>query len=68
MCIVYVRDGNLDQAMRALKKKINLEGVLRECRRRSYFERPAEARVRKKSEAVRRARKMERKRMEREGF
>jgi small subunit ribosomal protein S21 len=66
--IVYVRDGNLEQAMRALKKKISLEGVLRECRRRSYFECPSQKRMRKKAEAVRRTRKMLRRRHEINGF
>jgi small subunit ribosomal protein S21 len=44
------------------------EGVFREMKLRKAYEKPSEKRAREKAEAVRRARKMERKRLEREGF
>ena len=57
-----------DQALRALKKKLQREGVYREMKLRRHYEKPSERRAREAAEAVRRARKMERKRLEREGF
>jgi len=65
---VLVRDNNVDQALKALKKKMQREGVFREMKLRRNFEKPSEKRAREKAEAVRRARKLERKRLEREGF
>jgi small subunit ribosomal protein S21 len=65
---VVVRDNNVDQALRVLKKKLQREGVFREMKRRRAHEKPSERRVREKAEAVRRHRKMLRKRMEREGY
>lgn len=65
---VLVRDNNVDQALKALKKKLQREGVFREMKLRRNFEKPSEKRAREKAEAVRRARKMERKRIELEGF
>jgi small subunit ribosomal protein S21 len=65
---VVVRDNNVDQALRALKKKLQREGVFREMKLRNYFEKPSEKKVRYKAEAVRRARKLARKRLQREGL
>ena len=65
---VIVRDNNVDQALKALKKKMQREGIFREMKLRRSYEKPSEKRAREKSEAVRRARKLERKRIEREGF
>ena len=65
---VQVRENNVDQALRALKKKLQREGVFREMKLRRHYEKPSERRAREKAEAVRRARKLARKRMEREGF
>ncbi|GAB5468132.1 MAG: 30S ribosomal protein S21 [Rhodospirillales bacterium] len=65
---VTVRDNNVDQALRALKKKLQREGVFREMKLRRHFEKPSERRKRERAEAVRRHRKVLRKRMEREGF
>lgn len=64
---VVVRDNNIDQALRALKKKMQREGVFREMKLRNYYEKPSEKRAREKAEAVRRARKLARKRAQREG-
>ena len=65
---VTVRDNNVDQALKVLKKKLQREGVFREMKLRRAFEKPSERRAREKAEAVRRGRKLERKRLEREGF
>ena len=63
-----VRDNNVDQALRVLKKKMQREGVYREMKLRRHFEKPSEKRAREQSEAVRRYRKLMRKRLEREGY
>ena len=65
---VVVRDNNVDQALRALKKKMQREGIFREMKLRRSYEKPSEKKAREKAEAIRRARKLARKRMEREGF
>lgn len=65
---VQVRDNNVDQALRVLKKRLQREGVFREMKLRKYYEKPSEARVRKKAEAVRRVRKNARKQAIREGL
>ena len=65
---VLVRDNNVDQALRALKKKMQREGIFREMKLRRNFEKPSERRAREKAEAVRRYRKLLRKRLEREGY
>ena len=65
---VSVRDNDVDQALRALKKKMQREGIFREMKMRRSYEKPSEKRAREKAEAVRRARKLERKRLEREGY
>ncbi|TPP10309.1 30S ribosomal protein S21 [Rhizobium glycinendophyticum] len=65
---VLVRDNNVDQALRVLKKKMQREGLFREMKARSAFEKPSEKRVREKAEAVRRQRKLARKKMQREGL
>ena len=66
--LVTVKDNNVDQALRALKKKMQREGVYREMKMRRSFEKPSEKRAREKAEAVRRHRNLMRKRMEREGY
>jgi small subunit ribosomal protein S21 len=66
--LVLVRDNNVDQALRALKKKMQREGIFREIKLHRQFEKPSERRVRERTEAMRRARKLARKRAEREGF
>ena len=64
---VLVRDNNVDQALKALKKKLQREGVFREMKMRNFYEKPSEKKAREKAEAVRRARKLARKRAQREG-
>jgi len=65
---VFVRDNNVDQALRALKKKMQREGLFREMKLRKHYEKPSERRVREKAEAVRRARKLASKKLQREGL
>ena len=65
---VFVRDNNVDQALKALKKKMQREGTFREMKRRRCYEKPSERRVRERADAVRRYRKAMRKRLEREGY
>ena len=68
MVEIYVRQNNVDQALRALKKKLQNEGILREMKARKHYEKPSEKRVREKAEAVRRVRKLARKRAQLEGL
>lgn len=66
--LVPVRDNNVDQALRVLKKKMQREGMFREMKLRRHFEKPSERKKREKAEAIRRIRKLQRKRIERDGF
>lgn len=65
---VIVRDNNVDQALRVLKKKMQREGVFREMKARRAYEKPSERRARERAEAIRRARKLARKQAQREGL
>ena len=68
MVQVVVRENNIDQALKALKKKMQREGIFREMKLRAFYEKPSEKKAREKAEAVRRARKLMRKRLQREGL
>ena len=65
---VLVRDNNVDQALRVLKKKMQREGIFREIKLRGAYEKPSERKAREKAEAIRRARKLARKKAQREGL
>jgi len=65
---VFVRENNVDQALRVLKKKLQREGLFRELKRRRAYEKPSEKKARQKGEAIRRARKAARKLAQREGL
>ena len=65
---VLVRDNNVDQALKALKKKMQREGIFREMKLRGHYEKPSTKKAREKAEAIRRARKLARKRAQREGL
>ncbi|RRH96015.1 30S ribosomal protein S21 [Mesorhizobium tamadayense] len=65
---VDVRNNDVDQALRALKRKLQREGLLRELKRRRAYEKPSERRVRERGDAIRRARKLARKQAQREGL
>jgi small subunit ribosomal protein S21 len=65
---VLVRDNNIEQALRVLKKKMQREGVFREMKQRRSYEKPSERRTRERAEAIRRTRKVARKKAQREGL
>src|SRR5206468_10469274 len=65
---ILVRENNVDQALRVLKKRMQREGIFREMKLRRNYEKPSERRARERAEAIRRTRKLMRKRMEREGY
>ena len=68
MVSVNVRDNNVEQALKVLKKKMQREGLFREMKLRNFYEKPSEKRAREKAEAIRRARKLARKKAQREGI
>ena len=49
---IDVRNGNLEQAMRVLKKKVLKEGIFRLAKEKSVFEKPSEKKRRKKKEGI----------------
>ncbi len=49
---VEVRKGNLEKAMRVLKKKVQKEGIIKDLRAKQYYEKPSEVRRRKKKEGI----------------
>jgi len=49
---VEVRGGNLEKAMRVLKKKVMKEGIIKELRRRQYYQKPSEIKREKKKEGI----------------
>ncbi|WP_430253918.1 30S ribosomal protein S21 [Neorhizobium sp. DAR64872/K0K18] len=63
---IQVRDNNVDQALRFLKKKLQQEGVFREMRLREHYEKPSEKRAREKAEGIRRTRKLAQKKLNKE--
>ena len=65
---VFVRDNNIEQALRALKRKMQREGVFREMRRHRFYEKPSEETARKKADAIRRMHKLARKQAIRDGL
>ena len=58
---IDVRNGNLEQAMRVLKKKLLKEGVFRLAKERSVYEKPSEKKRRKKKEGIANYKKNQRK-------
>ncbi len=65
---VGVRDNNVDQALRFLKKKLQKEGIFREMKLRTAYEKPSEKKLRKRTESIRRTKKLERKKREFQGY
>ena len=66
---VKLRDGeSFDSLIRRFRKILAKDGILRDVKRLQYYEKPSEKKAREKAEAIRRARKLARKRMEREGY
>lgn len=66
MVSVSVRDNNVEQALKVLKKKMQREGIFREMKLRRHYEKPSEKKAREQAENIRRSRKMDRKRRERD--
>ena len=58
---VTVKDNNLEQALRNLKKKMQREGLYREMKLRKHYEKPSIRKAREKTESIRRYRKLQRK-------
>lgn len=56
---VEVRNGNVDGAIRLLNRKVKNDGLIREIRKREYFEKPSVVKRRKKIEAINRQRKLD---------
>lgn len=52
MIEVQVRGGNLEKAMRVLKKKVMKEGLVKELRARQYYQKPSEIKREKKKEGI----------------
>jgi small subunit ribosomal protein S21 len=65
---VFVKDNNIDQALRVLKKRLQREGLFREMKRRRAYEKPSERRIRERAEALRRSHKLARKKAQSEGL
>tara|TARA_Y100001949_G_C15709317_1_gene210225 strand:+ start:254 stop:490 length:237 start_codon:yes stop_codon:yes gene_type:complete len=57
---VPVKDNNIEQALRTLKKRMQREGLFREMKLRKHYEKPSLRRAREKEESIRRSRKLKR--------
>ena len=68
MVTVTVKNGNVDRAMRTLKKKLQKEGLLKELKQRQFFEKPSAKKARKKAEGIKRYQRNERKKIEQRGY
>jgi len=65
---VEVRGNNLEQAMRVLKKKVQKEGIIKDFRAKSVYEKPSERRRRKKKEGIANFKKKQKKLRQQRGF
>ena len=65
---VTVRNGNLEQAMRVLKRKVQKEGIVKELRERQYYKKPSEIKQEKKKEAIKNWKKKQKKLEKIRGF
>ena len=68
MVTILVKNGNVERAMRSMKKKLQKEGVLKDIKSRQHFEKPSAKRARKKAEGIKRYQRNMRKKMERLGY
>ena len=55
--LVEVRNGNLEKAMRVLKKKVQKEGLLKELKDRQYYTKPSEKRREAKKQGIKNVKK-----------
>ena len=60
---VKVKDNNIEQALRSMKKKLQREGLFKEMKLRKHYEKPSLKRAREKEQNIRRARKTARQRL-----
>ena len=65
---VVVKNGNVERAMRTLKKKLQKEGLLKELKQKQYFEKPSAKKARKKAVGIKRYQRNLKKKMERVGY
>jgi small subunit ribosomal protein S21 len=65
---VFVRENDVDRALKVLKRKLQREGVFREMKLHRFYEKPSERKTRERAEATRRARKLARKQAVRDGL
>ena len=65
---VIVRNGNLEQAMRVLKRKVQKEGIIKELRNRQFYKKPSEIKQEKKKEAIKNWKKKQKKLEKIRGF
>jgi len=65
---VTVRNGNLEQAMRVLKRKVQKEGLVKELRDRQFYKKPSEIKQEKKKEAIKNWKKKQKKLQLQRGF
>ena len=65
---VQVRQGNLEQAMRVLKKKVQREGIIKDFRAKSVYEKPSERKRRKKKEGIANFKKKQKKLIAQRGY
>ena len=57
MVLIEVRNGNLEKAMRVLKKKVQKEGLLQELKDRQYYTKPSEKRREAKKQGIKNVKK-----------
>ena len=65
---IQVRNGNVEQAMRVLKKKLQKDGLLKSLKDKQYYEKPSAKKRRKKKENIANYKKKMKKLMEMRGF
>lgn len=51
---VYVKDDNIEKALRKFKKKVNDSGILQVLKEKEFYEKPTTVRKRAKSSAINR--------------
>ena len=65
---VQVIQGNLEQAMRVLKKKVQREGIIKDYRAKSVYEKPSERKRRKRKEGIANYKKKQKKLKAQRGY
>ena len=54
---VEVRGGNLEKAMRVLKKKVQKEGIVKELKLRQFYRKPSEIKREAKKQGIKNVKK-----------